>query len=146
MKGFLKKLDTLVEEVRQAKVHFVKCLKINDTEQDGSFDNKIVSDQLTSSGILDVCNFQAETGFSYTAPFASFVKHYVSKAPSAVQDVLKKKLTDQSDEIKLIEAYMETVWEHAINKQDFQKVRGEPGAPSASVTSQSSARSRPSRL
>ena len=40
------------------QVYFVKCLKINAVREPENFDNDIVGKQLTSSGIIDVCNFQ----------------------------------------------------------------------------------------
>lgn len=68
-------LNSLLDNLRSANPHFIRCILPNRVKSSKVFDKKLVLDQLTCNGVLEGIRISRE-GFPNRIPFESFAKDY----------------------------------------------------------------------
>ncbi|KAF7492245.1 Unconventional myosin-VIIb [Sarcoptes scabiei] len=72
---FHNRLDNLLRTLVHARPHFVRCIKINDKEQQGYFDKFSVMKQIRALQVLETVNLMAE-GLPHRMRFKTFIARY----------------------------------------------------------------------
>ncbi|OWF54075.1 uncharacterized protein LOC110445657 [Mizuhopecten yessoensis] len=72
---YKKSLKCLIDRISTAKPNFIKCIKPNLALTSGEFDRRLVNDQLTSSGLLEVAKIRRD-GYPVRMKIDIFRKRY----------------------------------------------------------------------
>eukprot|EP00043_Microstomoeca_roanoka_P015730 m.157834 g.157834 ORF g.157834 m.157834 type:complete len:1018 (+) comp16320_c2_seq1:150-3203(+) len=73
--GFKLSLLDLVKQLQACQPHFVRCIKPNPQQLPARWDDALVSQQLTYSGVLETIKIR-KMGYSFRLPFDDFVNRY----------------------------------------------------------------------
>lgn len=73
--SFNKQLETLIEEIRQTKSHFVRCIKPNDNNSANKFDTERVLEQLKYGGVIEAVRV-SRSGYPVRFAYDHFVERY----------------------------------------------------------------------
>ncbi|SGZ40719.1 uncharacterized protein HGUI_02919 [Hanseniaspora guilliermondii] len=106
-------LNSLLDNLRNANPHFIRCILPNRVKSSKVFDKKLVLDQLTCNGVLEGIRISRE-GFPNRIPFEAFVKDY--------QILLDDKFDNQNTDAKQLTRDIMNIIKDKINEkaQDFQ--------------------------
>ncbi|XP_035712524.1 unconventional myosin-Ib isoform X3 [Folsomia candida] len=77
---FHTRLDNLLRTLVHAKPHFIRCIKINQSEQSDLFDRHVVSKQLRAFQVLETVNLMAN-GYPHRMRFKAFNARYKLLGP-----------------------------------------------------------------
>jgi len=77
---FHTRLDNLLRTLVHARPHFIRCIKINNNEQEHFFDRRTVSKQLRAFQVLETVNLMAN-GYPHRMRFKAFNARYKLIAP-----------------------------------------------------------------
>lgn len=72
---FRQNLDSLIQRLEQGDIHYIRCLKPNDTAQPAQFNKSRVLEQLRYSGLIEA-NRVSRMGFPVRWMFDEFLKRY----------------------------------------------------------------------
>lgn len=72
---FKDELNNLMKTLSETSPHYVRCVKPNPQKQPGLFDDKLVTDQLRFSGMLDTIRIR-QAGFPIRFSFETFHQRY----------------------------------------------------------------------
>jgi len=90
--SFRRSLQQLMEKLKDAKAHFVRCMKPNALKVADRFDSQMVADQLRLSGIMAAVKIR-KAGFAIRTRCRDFVKRYLLIVPRGTR---KAVLSDAS--------------------------------------------------
>ena len=80
---FTQELSLLMRELRSSTVHFVRCLKPNETLTPNAPDHAMLLDQLLFSGMLEACKVMRAT-FPGRIPFDEVYRRFQGKLPVSI--------------------------------------------------------------
>lgn len=90
---FHTRLDNLLRTLVHARPHFIRCIKINDSEQSGHFDKPSLMKQIRALQILETVNLMS-LGLPHRMRFKAFVSRYRLLVPSRLLKREEDKMTD----------------------------------------------------
>ncbi|ESO07178.1 hypothetical protein HELRODRAFT_170488 [Helobdella robusta] len=93
--SFKASLCTLIEKMLAAQPHFIRCIKPNAMKQASNFNEKMVTEQLNYTGVLETIKIR-KLGYSSRLPFLDFIHRY-----GVIGGVLTLKNPEQGREISL---------------------------------------------
>ena len=81
---FKDELNSLMKTLSETSPHYVRCVKPNSQKQPAVFDDRLVTDQLRFSGMLDTIRIR-QAGFPIRFSFESFHQRYRIIKPEAMK-------------------------------------------------------------